>query len=108
MDDLIKVGDYSQFPPGEGRKCLLRGEEIGIFNLGDKFKAVSNKCPHKGGPLSDGMVLGSEVICPIHSLKVNLTNGDVASEDKKTKVFDVLNQNGEIYIRSFKMADDSE
>lgn len=99
MDELIKIGDCRQFPVGEGRKCKVRGEEIGIFNLGNEFRAVSNRCPHKGGPLSDGLVLGTEVICPVHSRKFDLKTGSVANEAEKVKTFEVFIQNGDVYLK---------
>jgi nitrite reductase (NADH) small subunit len=99
MDERVKVGECRQFPRGEGRKCLLGGEEIGIFNLGDEFRAVSNACPHQGGPLSDGLVLGTEVVCPMHSRKIDLKTGMVAKENGKTQTFEVEIRNGEIYLK---------
>ncbi len=55
MDELIKIGDCRQFPVGEGRKCNVRAEEVGIFNLGNDVRAVSTRCPRKGGAMSDGV-----------------------------------------------------
>jgi nitrite reductase (NADH) small subunit len=53
------------------------GRELAIFNLGDRFFATDNCCPHKGGPLCDGIVTGSAVVCPLHAWKVNLATGEV-------------------------------
>jgi nitrite reductase (NADH) small subunit len=64
-------------PPREGRSVRLAGRDIAIFNLGDRFLAVDDRCPHQGGPLSDGIVVGSSVVCPLHAWKVNLHNGGV-------------------------------
>jgi len=55
----------------------LGGRELAIFNLGDRFLAVENQCPHRGGPLSDGIVSGCTVVCPLHAWKVRLDTGDV-------------------------------
>jgi nitrite reductase (NADH) small subunit len=52
--------------------------EIAIFNLGDRFLALDNRCPHQGGPLCDGIVAGSAVVCPLHAWKVDLETGAVA------------------------------
>jgi nitrite reductase (NADH) small subunit len=64
-------------PLREGRAVQLPGQEIAVFNLGDRFLAVDNRCPHKGGPLADGIVSGSAVICPLHSWRLCLETGDV-------------------------------
>ena len=51
--------------------------EIAIFNLGDRLLATGNRCPHKSGPLCDGIVTGTSVVCPLHAWKVNLETGQV-------------------------------
>jgi nitrite reductase (NADH) small subunit len=99
MDKLWRAGRTEDLPLGEGRKCLLNGEEIGIFNLGNEIVAVSNRCPHQGGPLSEGIVVGKEVICPMHGRKVNLRTGCLVNENEKIKVFEVVLKEGEIFLK---------
>ena len=48
---------------------------IALFNLGDRVLATVNQCPHQSGPLCDGIVTGTSVVCPLHAWKVNLTSG---------------------------------
>ena len=62
-------------PLKEGRKIRFGDQEIALFNLGDEFAAIDNKCPHKEGPLADGIVAGKSVYCPLHTLNISLTNG---------------------------------
>ena len=57
----------------------IRNREIAIFNLGDRFLAVENRCPHKGGPLADGIVSGTAVVCPLHAWKMSLETGKGAN-----------------------------
>jgi len=64
-------------PLREGRSVNLGGREIAIFNLGDVFLAVANQCPHRSGPLADGIVSGRMVVCPLHAWKVDLETGQV-------------------------------
>ena len=73
----IRVAYCESIPPREGRAALVNGREIAIFNLGDRFFAVDNRCPHQGGPLCDGIVAGDAVVCPLHAWKVNLDTGTV-------------------------------
>lgn len=68
----------ADIPLREGRSLCVAGREIAIFNLGDRFLAVANRCPHKGGPLAEGIVSGQNVICPLHAWKVDLETGEVA------------------------------
>ncbi|HEV2419709.1 MAG TPA: nitrite reductase small subunit NirD [Terriglobia bacterium] len=73
----IRVAHVHDIPLREGRAVEVLGREIALFNLGDRFVAVENRCPHRGGPLSDGIVSGGMVVCPLHSWKVCLSTGAV-------------------------------
>jgi nitrite reductase (NADH) small subunit len=76
-DGWIRVTTRRQVPPREGRVATISNREVAIFNLGDRFLAVDNRCPHKGGPLCDGIVSGGAVVCPLHAWKVDLQTGVV-------------------------------
>ena len=99
MERLIRVGNCEDIPHGEGRKYSLNGEDVGVFNVGDKILAISNVCPHLGGPLSDGLIVGEEVICPLHSRKINLRTGCVKNENESVRTYEVILKNGEIYLK---------
>ena len=63
-------------PLREGRAVKIAGQaDIAVFNLGGRFLAVDNHCPHQGGPLADGIVSGSTVVCPLHAWKLSLETG---------------------------------
>jgi nitrite reductase (NADH) small subunit len=49
--------------------------ELALFNLGDRFAAIDNACPHRQGPLADGIVAGTAVFCPLHAWKICLETG---------------------------------
>ena len=75
----VRVTASANIPPREGRAVIVAGRELALFNLGagDRFLATENRCPHQGGPLCDGIVTGSSVVCPLHAWKVNLDSGAV-------------------------------
>ena len=73
----IRVTPTDNVPPREGRAVLIGDRELALFNLGERFLATDNQCPHKGGPLCDGIVTGHSVVCPLHAWKINLESGDV-------------------------------
>jgi nitrite reductase [NAD(P)H] small subunit len=73
----IQTARCEDIPLREGRSVRLAGRDIAIFNLGDRFLAVENRCPHKGGPLAEGIVSGVAVVCPLHARRVSLETGDV-------------------------------
>jgi nitrite reductase (NADH) small subunit len=73
----IRVAPCEDVPLREGRVVQLGAIAVALFNLGDRFLAVEGRCPHQGGPLADGIVTGSTVVCPLHAWKVNLADGCV-------------------------------
>ncbi|HEV2445385.1 MAG TPA: nitrite reductase small subunit NirD [Candidatus Sulfopaludibacter sp.] len=82
----IRVTNIENIPLREGRSVKIGGDEIAIFNLGDRFMAVDNACPHRGGPLCDGIVSGATVACPLHGYKVCLESGNVLKPDVSVRV----------------------
>lgn len=76
-DIWIRITACANIPPREGRAVLIGDREIALFNAGDRFLAVDGRCPHKGGPLCDGIVAGDTVVCPLHAWKIGLTSGRV-------------------------------
>ena len=88
----IRIGDHADIPAREGRVVRVGGREIAVFNLGDRFLAIDNHCPHKGGPLADGIVAGHAVVCPLHAWKIDLATGVVerpAGADACVRRYDV-------------------
>lgn len=69
--------------PRYGGRTIRAGEvEIAVFRLGDdRIRAVDNRCPHKQGPLAEGIVSGDIIICPLHARKISLESGEVLSPD---------------------------
>jgi nitrite reductase (NADH) small subunit len=98
----ISVTAPDNIPLREGRALTVHGRELAIFNLGDRFLTVDGRCPHKGGPLCDGIVAGSTVVCPLHAWKVDLATGSVRRpadvsacvETHETKI-----ENGVVMVR---------
>lgn len=98
-----KITTTSDIPLREGRAVNLGGEEIAIFNLGDRFLAIQNRCPHGQGPLADGIISGNAVVCPLHQWKTCLETGQV-QRPKETghcvKTFETKVENNLIFIRN--------
>jgi nitrite reductase (NADH) small subunit len=71
----LRIAYCGDIPPREGRSVRIGSSEIAIFNLGSRFLAVENRCPHRGGPLADGIVSGTAIVCPLHAWKFSLESG---------------------------------
>jgi nitrite reductase (NADH) small subunit len=77
----IRITDMANIPLREGRAVQLGQREIAIFHLPEKFVAIDNVCPHNGGPLCDGIVKGTTVVCPLHGWNICLESGRVVKPD---------------------------
>jgi len=73
----VRAACTEHVPLREGREVLIGPLSLALFNLGHRYLAVDNQCPHKGGPLADGIVTGASVVCPLHSWRISLETGDV-------------------------------
>ena len=70
------VGALDDIPIGEGRAFAVDQEQIAVYRLRDgSLRAISAVCPHKGGPLADGLTDESVVICPLHGNTYDLATG---------------------------------
>jgi len=86
--DWIDIGAVAEIPQRGARTIKLGstqaglGEEIAIFRTGsDQIYALINRCPHKQGHLSQGIVHGEVVTCPLHSWRISLTTGRALGDD---------------------------
>ncbi|MBW5446343.1 nitrite reductase small subunit NirD [Cohnella sp. CFH 77786] len=96
------IANLSDIDPKGSRTVRLGDTEIALFRLtGDEVLAVENHCPHKGGKLSEGMVCGSTVHCPLHDWKIDLKSGKVQEPDDgcvTTYELEIDRVSGSIYL----------
>jgi nitrite reductase (NADH) small subunit len=95
-----KITRVENIPPREGRPVRVGDLELAIFNLNGRFLTIENACPHKGGPLCDGMVTGAAVVCPLHGRHFDLETGMPvrASEPACLAVFPTRVEDGIILV----------
>jgi len=86
----ITLGPISAIPPGEGRTFKVGNEQIAVFvtRQGCVY-ATQASCPHRDGPLADGLVGGTTVICPLHGRKFDVSTGECASGEQGLKTYPV-------------------
>jgi nitrite reductase (NADH) small subunit len=83
VPEWLDLGPVNQIPPRGARTVpVLGGTEIAVFRTGDnRIYALENRCPHKGGPLSQGIVHGDRVACPLHNWTISLATGEAQKPD---------------------------
>ena len=83
MSEFIEVGTLQDIPPLGSRIIKSAEGDIALFRTGnDDVFALTNRCPHKGGPLSEGIVHGNKVTCPLHNWVIELDTGNAVAPDE--------------------------
>lgn len=93
------VGSPHDIPMLEGRDATVDGRRVAVFRLPTGFSATDAACPHKGGPLSDGLVADGCVTCPLHNWRLDLTTGVVKGDDTVVPIHDVLVAGDRLWVR---------
>jgi nitrite reductase/ring-hydroxylating ferredoxin subunit len=73
---FTRVAALSEVPPGTAKQVRVSGRSLALFNVGGTLYALEDVCPHRGAPLSEGECEGTEVICPWHGARFDLTSGN--------------------------------
>ncbi|MEC5216952.1 nitrite reductase (NADH) small subunit [Actimicrobium sp. GrIS 1.19] len=88
--------------PVLGARVVQRAGQVPVAlfrNGADKVFALLDQCPHKGGPLSQGIVFGERVACPLHNWTIELESGCAVTPDEGcTRRFAVRVENGEVAL----------
>ena len=100
MSDWKKLCPLDEIPPLGSRVVASQHGDIAIFRTADdEVFAIHDKCPHKGGPLSQGIVSGKVVTCPLHSWQIRLDDGEALAPDQGcAKPFSVKRVGDDVWI----------
>lgn len=100
MGNWYEVGNVNDIKPLGARVVKSPRGDIAVFRTADnEIFALVDKCPHKGGPLSQGIVHGKAVACPLHNWNIDLNTGEVLGPDNGcTRTIPVAVDNGQIQI----------
>lgn len=83
--DWVSVGKLGDIPVLGSRRVFINKKRVALFRTrADKVFALLDQCPHAGGPLSDGIVHGSCVTCPLHNWVISLESGQAQGADSGT------------------------
>lgn len=94
--------------PVLGSRCVQRerGMDVAVFRGdADQVFALLDRCPHRGGPLSQGIVFGTRVACPLHNWSIGLQDGCAQAPDEGcTPRFSVRVEDGCVYLNALELA----
>lgn len=96
----IQVGNLEDIPKQGSRVIKTTNGEIALFrSVNDQVFALNNHCPHKGGQLSQGIVHGTRVTCPMHNWVIDLETGSALAPDTGcAHRHEVRNAHGVIFL----------
>jgi nitrite reductase (NADH) small subunit len=100
MSNWIKIVALNDIPKLGSRVVRSEKGEIAVFRTeDDRVFALHNSCPHKGGPLSQGIVYGDKVACPLHNWRISLVDGNAEEPDEgHTACFAVKVEEEMVYL----------
>ncbi|MBL4690553.1 MAG: nitrite reductase small subunit NirD [Rhodospirillales bacterium] len=101
MTEWFDIGHIDDIPSLGARVVQTPQGDIAVFRTADdRIFALHDKCPHKGGPLSQGIVHGNRVTCPLHNWVIQLDTGEAAEPDEgSTACFPVRVDQGRVSLR---------
>ena len=97
----VPIARLEDIPPlGARRYCREDGKVIAVFRTqADAVFALADACPHKGGPLSQGIVFGESVACPLHNWCISLKTGEANAPDEgRVERFEVHIEGGMVML----------
>ena len=98
-EETLRLGPIDKIPVGQGHCYLVGKEEIAVLRpRGGSIVAIQNRCPHRNGPLSEGVYDSAKVICPYHGHKFDLATGIGSEGGEKVKVYKVREEEGDIVL----------
>jgi 3-phenylpropionate/trans-cinnamate dioxygenase ferredoxin subunit len=80
MPRFVEVAKKSQIPENGVIGVEVEGKRLALVNLGGEICALDDDCPHEGGPLSEGQIVGDEIECPWHSSHFDIKTGRVTMD----------------------------
>ena len=107
MQDWVTICRVADIPVlGSRRVARPKGMDVAVFrNDQDQVFALLDRCPHKGGPLSQGIVFGTSVACPLHNWTIGLADGCAKSPDEGcTTKFAVRVDGGDVMLDPVELA----
>ena len=97
----VRVCGLEDIPPLGARVVRRDAGDIAVFrNADNEIFALLDRCPHKGGPLSQGIVFGRKVACPLHGWNIRLDDGNAVAPDVGcAATFPVRIESGDVFLQ---------
>jgi nitrite reductase (NADH) small subunit len=100
MSALVRICSTSELPrPGEAKEFTAGPRPLCIVNIGGVIRALDNECPHRGGPLAEGMIEHGKLICPWHAWSFDPATGATEASQERVAVYPVTVEAQEVFVK---------
>lgn len=96
----MRLGSKAELPaPGEAREFEVGERVICVANVNGECSALDNVCPHRGGPLGQGMIEGDKIVCPWHGWQFDARTGAVShAPDRRITTYPLTVEGEDVYV----------
>jgi nitrite reductase (NADH) small subunit len=100
MSALIKICGKSDLPhPGEAKEFRAGARTLCVANVDGVISALDNECPHRGGPLSEGMVEDGKIVCPWHAWAFDPKTGITDASQERAPVYPISIEGDDVLVK---------
>jgi nitrite reductase (NADH) small subunit len=101
MSALVKICAKSDLPlPGEAREFVAGSRILCIANVDGVIRALDNECPHRGGPLAEGLIENGKLICPWHAWSFDPATGASDNSQERVAVYPVSIEGEDVFVNT--------
>lgn len=96
----VRIGNTSELPiEGHAREFDCAGRPICVVRVNGVLSAMDNVCPHRGGPLSDGVVMDGKIICPWHGWQIDpVTGKPVQQPTTRVELYQLIIEGDDVFL----------
>src|SRR5262245_5151750 len=100
MSEYVKTIPVSDLAPGKATEVWVEGRAVALYNVGGQVYATNNTCIHRGGPLGQGMLEGTVIMCPWHAWTFDVTTGEnTVNAELKVGCREVKIEDGHVFVK---------
>lgn len=99
LPEVFDAGRVEDLPHGKSKTIdLPEGRELALFNVNGEFYAIENSCPHKGAPLSNGLLCEHVIECDWHGWQFDVRTGECLTVTEKLETYEVVVEGDRVKI----------
>jgi nitrite reductase (NADH) small subunit len=101
MSDFVRILSKAELPSdGEAREAVCLGRQLCIANVAGEISAMDNVCPHRGGPLAEGIIENGKIICPWHAWAFDVKTGIAEhSPHAKVEIYEIKIEGEDVLVK---------